>query len=221
MGLPILYSFRRCPFAMRARMALLASARCCELREVALRDKAAELVEASAKGTVPVLVDVDGSVIEQSLDIMLWSLHGNDPLHWLPSTARSMDEARSLIGGCDGEFKQALDRYKYPDRYPGADRLRQRAIAGRFLAGLQARLEGRAWLGGAHAALADYAIMPFVRQFAMVEPDRFAGQAWPSLHRWLQALTDSPIFSRSMEKQEPWRSGRPGILFPASAGFRE
>lgn len=221
MGLPILYSFRRCPYAMRARLALLASARCCELREVDLRDKPAELLEASPKGTVPVLVDVDGSVIEQSLDIMLWSLHGNDPLHWLPSTARSMDEARSLIDECDGEFKQALDRYKYPDRYPGVDRLRQRARAARFLEGLQAWLEGQAWLGGAHAALADYALMPFVRQFAMVEPDWFRQQAWPSLHRWLQALAGAPIFADIMEKHEPWRSGRPGIPFPASARIRE
>lgn len=219
MGLPILYSFRRCPYAMRARLALLAGSRCCELREVALRDKPAELLEASPKGTVPVLVDVDGHVIEQSLDIMLWSLRENDPLHWLPATARSMDEACSLIGACDGEFKHALDRYKYPDRYSGADRFGQRARAGRFLAGLQERLEDRAWLGGAHAALADYAILPFVRQFAMVDPEWFRQQAWPSLHRWLQALAGAPIFAEIMEKHAPWRSGRPGIPFPASAGL--
>jgi glutathione S-transferase len=118
---PVLYSFRRCPYAMRARMAIAVSGQRCELREVVLRDKPAELLAASPKGTVPVLVDVDGSVIAQSLDIMLWALRRNDPERWLQPDGGTLDDMLSLIAECDGEFKRNLDGYKYPGRQPGAD----------------------------------------------------------------------------------------------------
>lgn len=216
---PVLYSFRRCPYAMRARMALLAGAQRCELREVDLRRKPAEMLEASPKGTVPVLIDLDGRVFEQSLDIMLWSLRRNDPLNWLPPTALAMRDTLDLIGECDGAFKESLDRYKYPDRYTDIDRLAERARGASYLGNLQRRLEQQAWLGDAHATLADYAILPFVRQYAMVEPDWFGRQPWLRLVQWLDILVDSPLFAGIMEKHAPWQSGQPGIAFPSADRF--
>ena len=131
--LPVLYSFRRCPYAMRARMALWASGQTCELREVVLRDKPAELLAASPKGTVPVLVLADGTVIEQSLDIMRWALGRNDPMRWLEP---GLDAMLALVAECDGDFKHLLDRTKYPQRYADADMPTHRAQAGEFVSRL-------------------------------------------------------------------------------------
>jgi glutathione S-transferase len=120
-GLPVLYSFRRCPFAMRARLALATSWQRCELREVVLRDKPAALIAASPKATVPVLVLPDGTVLDQSLDIMRWALARHDPEQWLAQTPDESDRMDALIARCDGEFKRDLDRYKYPNRYVKAE----------------------------------------------------------------------------------------------------
>src|SRR4051812_31105758 len=119
--LPILYSFRRCPYAMRARLAIAASGQRCELREVVLRDKPAEMLAASPKGTVPVLIDTDGRVLEESLDIMRWALGRSDPQAWLEPPSGSLEDMLELIARCDGDFKFHLDRYKYARRYQGAD----------------------------------------------------------------------------------------------------
>lgn len=215
MELPVLYSFRRCPYAMRARLALVASGQAVELREVLLRDKPAEMLAASPKGSVPVLVDVDSRVIDESLDIMEWALRRNDPGHWLPTEEQRMLETRELIDACDGEFKHALDRYKYPSRFAHIDPNRQRELGATFLRALQLRLQGHAWLGGKRPRLADYAIMPFVRQYSKVEPAWFQQQSWSDLQRWLDSLTGSPIFSRVMEKQPSWCVGQPARIFPA------
>ena len=118
-ALPVLYSFRRCPYAMRARLAIAASGQACELREIVLRNKPAEMLQASPKGTVPVLVDTDGTVVEQSLDIMQWALHRNDPAQWLCPEQETADAMFALIVENDGAFKRHLDRYKYPERYKG------------------------------------------------------------------------------------------------------
>jgi len=211
---PVLYSFRRCPYAMRARMAIAAGGQCCELREVVLRDKPAELLAASPKGTVPVLVDVDGSVVDQSLDIMLWALRRNDPGGWLQPERATLDEMLALVAECDGDFKQHLDGYKYPERHPGADAAAHRALGALFLLRLDARLADGPCLHGAHAALADFAIAPFVRQFAQVDVGWFDSRPWPRLKAWLAARLDAPVFARSMRKYPPWRSGQPGIVFP-------
>lgn len=213
----MLYSFRRCPYAMRARMAIAASGQRCELREVVLRDKPAELLAASPKGTVPVLVDVDGMVIDQSLDIMLWALRRNDPEGWLQAEGATLDEMLALVAECDGEFKRHLDGYKYPERHPGADGEAHRAQGALFLMRLETRLVVTRCLHGEHAALADIAIAPFVRQFAQVDAAWFEAQPWPRLRAWLAARLDAPVFTQVMAKYAPWRAGQPGIAFPGQS----
>ena len=214
--LPILYSFRRCPFAMRARFALLASGTPCELREVVLRDKPAALHDASPKATVPVLVDVDGTVVDESLGIMQWALAQRDPQGWLVPSAGTLDDMLALVAQCDGDFKRHLDRYKYPNRFEGVDAFQHRAEAGIFLDGLEARLRGSRHLFGDAPALADMAIAPFVRQFAQVDPAWFATTPWPLLRAWLSALTGSPMWPAIMSKYAPWRPGDAVVVFAAA-----
>ncbi|MDL9997684.1 glutathione S-transferase [Variovorax sp. J22P240] len=211
---PVLYSFRRCPYAMRARMAIAASGQHCELREVVLRDKPAELLAASPKGTVPVLVDVDGSVIEQSLDIMLWALRRDDPDGWLRPARGTLDDMLSLVAECDGDFKRHLDGYKYPERHPGRDAPAHREQGALFLARLDARLQASRCLHGDKFALTDIAIAPFVRQFAQVDAAWFHAQPWPRLREWLTARLNAPVFGQVMDKYPPWRAGDSGIRFP-------
>ena len=216
--LPVLYSFRRCPYAMRARMAIAVSGQRCELREVVLRDKPAELLAASPKGTVPVLVDVDGSVIDQSLDIMLWALRRSDPENWLRPSHATLDDMLALIAECDGDFKRDLDGYKYPQRQPMPDAEAARARGALFLQRLDGMLEVRRCLHGDLPALADIAMAPFVRQFAQVDTAWFDQQPWPALHAWLGARLEAPLFERVMAKHAPWRSGEDGIGFPSTGG---
>ncbi|OAJ69774.1 glutathione S-transferase [Methylobacillus sp. MM3] len=212
---PILYSFRRCPYAMRARMALLASGTICELREIILRAKPQELFAASPKGTVPVLVLPDGTVIEESLDIMLWALECNDPQHWLAPEHGSLDDMLHLIAQCDGDFKLHLDRYKYPNRYNNVDPLEHRAAGADYLLALESRLAHRPYLFGSRPALADIATFPFIRQFAQTDQAWFDAQPWPQLLRWLSTLLDSALFSSVMHKFDPWEPASTGPVFPA------
>jgi glutathione S-transferase len=219
-ALPLLYSFRRCPYAMRARLAIAASGQRVELREVVLRDKPSELIAASPKATVPVLVLPDGQVIEHSIDIMLWALRLHDPQAWLNPPSGTLDPMLTLIArndsnGDDG-FKHHLDRYKYPNRYPGADAAHHRSEGAAFLLQLEDRLAAAAWLFGKRPALADMAIAPFVRQFAATDPDWFAGQPWPHLQGWLAAITASPLFERVMGKYPQWVAGSQPTVFPAA-----
>jgi glutathione S-transferase len=211
---PILYSFRRCPYAMRARLAIAASGQRCELREVVLRDKPAELLAVSPKGTVPVLVETDGRVIEESLDIMRWALARSDPERWLSPQAGTLEDMLALIACCDGDFKHHLDRYKYTNRYEGISAVEHRALAAAFLRELEARLESSAWLFGDRPALADMAIAPFVRQFSIADPAWFAQQPWPRLRGWLDSLLYGQNFERIMRKYPQWRSGTQGVEFP-------
>ena len=197
---PILYSFRRCPYAMRARMALLVSEQVCVLREVALRAKPTEMLAASAKATVPVLVLPGGGVIEESLDIMRWALARNDPEGWLAG-----DDA-ALVTENDGPFKQHLDRYKYPDRH-GSDPAEHRAIGIEFLKALEARLAKSANLCRETRSFTDIAIMPFVRQFAATDQDWFESQSLPRLRAWLAGHQESPLFLQAMLRVPPWRQG--------------
>ena len=214
--LPILYSFRRCPYAMRSRLALLASGQRCELREVVLRDKPAELLAVSPKGTVPVLVLPDGTVIDQSLDIMLWALRRNDPAGWLRPGEGTLDGLLALVADCDQRFKPALDRYKYPGRYEAeTDAASARDSGARFLLQLEARLANSAFLFGERTALTDAAIAPFVRQFAGVDAAWFAIQPWPRLREWLAAWEASDAFAAVMQRYPAWKSGDVGVTFPA------
>jgi len=212
-ALPVLYSFRRCPYAMRARLALAASGEHCELREVVLKNKPAEMLAASSKGTVPVLVLSDATVLEQSLDIMLWALRRNDPLRWLEPDAGTLDDMLALVAERDEHFKPQLDRYKYPARFEGSS-AGARERGAQFLLELETRLAGSGQLFGARASLADAAVMPFVRQFAMVEPAWFETQPWPRLRAWLADWTASPLFERAMWKYAPWTPGETGVVYP-------
>ena len=212
--LPILYSFRRCPYAMRARLALLASGIRCELREVVLRNKPAELLAASPKGTVPVLITPSGQVIDQSLDIMLWALRQNDPAQWLPAEAATFDAGMALLSRCDGAFKHHLDRYKYPQRYEGADKLTSRVTAALFVAELEAKLAQNHYLFGSGASLFDAGIAPFLRQFAHVDTAWFASQPWPRVQAWLAALEASAAFKQVMVVVPPWVPDASVTLFP-------
>jgi len=215
-ALPHLYSFRRCPYAMRARLALAASGLPFELREVALRSKPAELLAASPKGTVPVLVLPGGEVIAESLEVMLWALRQHDPQGWLEPDGASLADMLALIAECDGAFKQQLDRYKYPNRFAaeadaaGLDRTgfahAQRTEAGHWLAALETRLATKGALFGDRASLADQAVLPLVRQFAHTDDVWFAAQPWPQLQHWLARFEASTLFASVMrERPAVWQ----------------
>jgi len=208
--LPVLYSFRRCPYAIRARLALAVSGQAHELREVALKAKPAAMLAASPKATVPVLVLPGSKVVDESLDIMRWALGRHDPALWLASRQTSLQEMGALVAQNDGDFKRQLDRYKYPNRFAdesGGDAtgfaVSQRTTAASWLAYLDTRL-GQGWLFGAHASLADMAMLPFIRQFAHTEVEWFAAQPWPQLQRWLAAFETSALYADVMGKQPPW-----------------
>jgi glutathione S-transferase len=208
MSLPILYSFRRCPYAIRARLALCRAGIELEVREVALRDKPAALREISPKATVPVLVLPSGEVLEQSLDIMRWALRQNDPQGWL-NEGQAGPEQAALIALNDGEFKALLDRYKYPQRHPEAcaESYRDAAVA-LALAPLEQRLGASNFLMGEQPRLADIALLPFVRQFAAVDAGWFEASPLPALNGWLQRLTATPLFEAVLQqKLAPWRAG--------------
>jgi len=212
--LPVLYSFRRCPYAMRARLALAVSGQACELREVVLKNKPRGLLQASPKGTVPVLVLPDGRVLEQSLDIMLWALARHDPEGWLTPPQGNVQDMLALIAECDGLFKHALDRCKYPSRYPGADTGAERAKAVAWLGTLDAHLAAQPYLFGGHAALADMAIAPFVRQFAGIDVNWWTAQPWTRLQNWLAQWQAGPLLGSVMHKLPAWVDGTPGVAFP-------
>lgn len=205
---PILYSFRRCPYAMRARLALLASGTVCEIREVKLARKPADMIAVSPKATVPVLVLPDGEVIEESLDIMRWTLGRNDPEGW-----RERDDGR-LIEANDGPFKHHLDRYKYADRH-ASDPAEHRAGGLRILRVLEGRLAAHANLCGAERGITDAAIFPFVRQFAETDRSWFDVQSLPHVQAWLERHLVSPLFKAAMVKLQPWRPGDEPCDFPA------
>ena len=206
-ALPILYSFRRCPYAMRARMALWAAGMTVELREVKLAAKPPALLAASPKGTVLVLVLADGTVIDQSLDIMRWALGQNDPEGWLAG------DDPALIAANDGPFKYHLDRAKYPGRYDEGGVTDHRAAALALLAPLEERLHHAPFLGGAMRGFTDIGLLPFVRQFAAIDPAWFAAQPLPRLQAWLDGLLASDVFAAIMPKFAPWKEGDPPVLF--------
>lgn len=194
---PILYSYRRCPYAMRARMALRYAGISVETHEVVLGDKPRHMLAVSPKGTVPVLVLPDGKVIDESLDIMAWALAQQDPDGWLTDN-RLFQE---LITENDGSFKRALDQYKYATRFPEQSAEVYRQQGERFLARLEALLSEHAYLLSEKLTQADVAIFPFIRQFSMVDTDWFAEAPYPHLRQWLAGLLDSELFNAVMQKQ--------------------
>ena len=206
---PILYSFRRCPYAMRARLAVAASGIQVELREILLRDKAPEFLTSSPKGTVPVLV-ARSKVIEESFDVMRWALAQSDPERWLDMPA----EGYHWIARCDGPFKQALDHTKYAVRYTDLDPLHVRSQTSEFLKDLDMQIAESEWMFGPDCKLVDMALLPFIRQFANIDKTWFNKQPWPNLQRWLAKFLASERFTCIMVKYEKWTAGDTAITFP-------
>lgn len=198
-NLPIFYSFRRCPYAMRARLALDFAGQAVNKVEVSLRAKPAAMLAISPKGTVPVLQLADGSVLEESLDIMRWALGRNDPQGLLP-VGPALTDCLELIRRNDDEFKHWLDHYKYAIRFPEQPPEYYRAQGEAFLGELEQRLQGQPYLGGANISLCDIAILPFVRQFAHVDKNWFDQSGYPALRQWLANWLASAVFMRIMAK---------------------
>ena len=195
-----LYSFRRCPYAMRARMALRYSGVELSIVEVSLKAKPAEMLALSSKGTVPVL-DVDGRVIDESLEIMRWALAQNDPQDWLlKDDPQGQLTIAALIEANDQSFKVHLNRYKYAERYPEHAMAFYRAEGEVFLRKLEEMLASRDYLLADHPSLADVALMPFVRQFAHVDREWFAQTPYRRLQAWLQRFIESQLFTSIMAK---------------------
>lgn len=209
MTMPILYSYRRCPYAMRARMALKLAGIKLEIREISLREKPAHLLQASPKATVPVLVLPDGSVIDESLKIMFWAFNQlsnhtraeNDALRASIYAASAASPETALIDTNDTSFKKHLDCYKYPERHPEKSQLEYRQAGEVFLQQLEELLQKNTYLFGAKFGLADLAIFPFVRQFAAVDSTWFNVAAYPKLRAWLIGWLDSDLFKSVMTKQ--------------------
>lgn len=204
---PILYSFRRCPYAIRARLAIYSAGIELEIREVLLRDKAPKFLEVSKSKTVPCLQTND-DILDESLDIMVWALNLNDPDNWLRDTDKSLE----LIETCDGPFKNALDRTKYPNRYPDENAAENRMLASDFLDLIESQLNP--CLFGASFNLADIAILPFIRQFAHIDFKWFLSQPWPKTAQWLENFKTSEMFNSVMKKYPKWEENDPVTLFP-------
>ena len=203
----ILYSYRRCPYAMRARMALVYSGIAVEIREISLREKPASMLAISPKGTVPVLHG-EGLVIEQSYDIMKWALRKFDPDQWLSTETESLID--EWVAKNDGLFKKLLDQYKYPDRYPDVqlEETLSQAVA-LFLSPINEQLKTKRYLLGPKVSLADIALFPFVRQFAMVDPDWIDQSGLNFLKEWLNEHIESPLFLGVMQKYPTWHDPTP------------
>jgi glutathione S-transferase len=199
-----LFSFRRCPYAIRARMALAVSGAELDLVEVSLKNKPERMLQLSPKGTVPVVELDDGTILEESLDIMLWTLNNHDPKGWLGPDDATRIEMLSLIKENDGDFKHHLDRTKYAIRFEGADPEVHRQAAKGFLDRLSERLNHHSQLMGPNPLLADWAILPFIRQFANIDRDRFDQTTHPKLRQWLDHGLSSELFQSVMKKGSRW-----------------
>ena len=211
---PRLYSFRRCPYAMRARLGLLFAGRQVELREITLKNKPPQMLAISPKGTVPVLQLLDGTVIEESREIMTWALTQQDTQGLL--AAQTLPQANALIDKNDNEFKYWLDRYKYADRHLDMSQAEYRQRGEVFLQMLEELLIKNPYLLGESITIADIGIMPFVRQFAHVNRKVFYDLPYPNLQRWLQDWLNHPLFLQAMTKFAPWQEKDDVVVFPAA-----
>ena len=201
--LPILYSFRRCPYAIRARMAIAYASINLEVREVSLANKPSEMTHISPKGTVPVL-QLDNRIIDESIEVMAWALEQSDPDNWL---ALDLDQQQqTLIEENDNSFKAWLDKYKYWDRFPEQSQEAYRGQAEEFISKLDKNLTEHHYLLGNKICVADMAIFPFIRQFAFVDKDWFDQTNHLGLQRWLSEILDSPLFTQVMKKHSVWQS---------------
>jgi len=202
---PILYSLQHCPYAMRARMGILLAKQPVMLRAIVLKNKPDEMLQLSNKGTVPVLVVDESQVIDESLDIMLWALSQSDPDNLLyKENTEKLAEMLSLINRFDNEFKENLEKYKCAKRYHEKSLTDNRKQCETLIIELERRLEQHNFIIGETLSLADYAILPFVRQFARVERQWYLQSPYPSLQRWLKTHLQSKVFSKAMTKFPLW-----------------
>ena len=210
-NLPILYSFRRCPYAMRARMAIHISGQRCELREVLLRDKPPSMLEYSAKGTVPVLILQDGKVIDESLDVIDWALNLNDPDNWQRS--KDTKKTKELIKINDGEFKYHLDRYKYSKRYDNEDPEFHRKKCLKFIESINNELNNSEYIFDDNISYADIVLLPFIRQFRIADIEWFDSLPYDNLKKWLSSFLNSSLLNSIMKKYDLWKEGDKSIVF--------
>ena len=199
---------------MRARMAIVASGLSVELREVVLKNKPPELVAASPKATVPVMLSDDGSILDQSLDILQWALSVSDPLGWKNFSIEVLAEMETLVAQNDFKFKPDLDHYKYSDRYPERSKEADRGRCETFLHVLEVKLQQHIFLFGEEISYADIAIFPFIRQFSKVDENWFTDAPYPALKQWLENLINSKLFNLVMRKYKRWNSSDPVVIFP-------
>ena len=205
---PILYTFRRCPYAIRTRMVIKLSQITVEIREIELKNKPREFLELSPKGTVPVLLTDSGQVLEESLDIINWALDSNDPNNLLSECNLSKSQFKELLKKLDDDFKINLDKYKYPNRYQGVDRNFNRDANLNFLANLDNILKTSEYINCNHLTLIDYLIFPFIRQFRNVDENWFDCLNFNYLKKWLNNLMESEDFKSIMKKYTVWNSNQ-------------
>lgn len=208
---PVLYSFRRCPYCMRAHMALKNSAIQVELREVDLNNMPEEALKISEHETVPILVLPDGKVIDESWDILKWALNQNDPDNWLGNDNEFLLDAEILIETNDFSFKEDLDHYKYADRFPEHPAEHYRQACEEFIEELEENLSEHQFLLADRLTLADIGVFPFIRQFSLVDKDWFDQSRYKNVKNWLNKMIDSKLFRDAFQKHKLWKTGDTAI----------
>lgn len=211
---PVLYSFRRCPYAMRSRLALKYSGIQVELREVDLKavpDALRKLVPDNP--TVPVLQLQDGRVIDESWDVLLWAVREHDPHGWLGKDESKLVPAEQWVEMNDYSFKTDLDRYKYHERYPERTQLEYRQDAQEFIQDLENQLQQTPFLLGDSLSVADIGVLPFIRQFAFVDKAWFDQSPYPKVQAWLKVFLESGLFDSVMAKYAVWNTGDKPVMF--------
>ena len=203
----VLYSFRRCPYCMRAHMALKNSALKIELREVVLKEMPDELLKVSTKATVPVLVMPDKNSIDESWDILKWSLEQNDPDNWSGDDGQFLQDAEMLVETNDFSFKNDLDHYKYADRFPEHSAEYYRDACVEFIEELEEMLGQKSYLLSEQVSVADIAIFPFIRQFSLVDKNWFDHSDFKNVQAWLESLISTELFQDIFQKHDPWKKG--------------
>jgi glutathione S-transferase len=199
-NMPILYTFRRCPYAIRARIAIFAAGIVVDLQEVSLRNKPQSMLAASSKGTVPVLC-VGSTVIDESIDIMRWALAINDPNKWLDMSSAKNDLFDELLQENDSYFKFWLDKYKYANRFPEYTEEYYRNKAEEFLIKLESVLQGDKYLLSDTIKIADITVFPFIRQFSMVDKTWFDNSKYTRVKEWLEEIVSLSLFVDVMKKE--------------------
>jgi glutathione S-transferase len=214
---PILYSLRRCPYAMRARFGLLQAKQTVMLRDIVMKNIPPEMLAASPKGTVPVLVLDDLAVIDESINIMLWALNQSDPNNLLfREQPNVLPDMLALIDRNDNEFVESLEKYKVAARYHDTTEVHYREQCELFIYHLEHCLAEHDFLLGEHPSLADYALLPFIRQFSRVDRKWYLQAPYPNIQRWLNTHYENPLYSKAMKKYPQWLDAHEDILFGES-----